>query len=112
MRVDRNAAAVVGHGQESVGAQFDFNEGGVSRQRLVHGVVDDFGEQMMQRLLVGAADVHAGAAAHRLEAFEHLDIGCGIAVLGAEGARGDLERGPALRLRGAEQVVRCLSFSD
>src|SRR6266481_1119260 len=62
MRIDRNAAAIVVDRQKSVGAQFHFNEGGVSRQRLVHGVVDDFGEQMMQRLLVGAADIHAGPA--------------------------------------------------
>ena len=75
MRIDRNAAAVVDDGEESVGAQFDFDERGVPRQCLVHGVVDDFGEQMMQRLLVGAADVHAGAAAHRFEAFEDLDVG-------------------------------------
>ena len=75
MRIDRNAAAIVGDGQEAVGAQFDFDEGGVARQRLVHGVVDDLGEQMMQRLFVGAADIHAGPAANRLEAFEHLDIG-------------------------------------
>ena len=54
--------------------EFDLDEVGVARQRLVHGVVDDFGEQMMQRLLVGAADIHAGPAAHRLEAFQHLDI--------------------------------------
>ena len=46
-----------------------------ARQRLVHGIVDDLGEQVMQRLLVGAADIHAGPAAYRLEAFEHLDIG-------------------------------------
>ena len=85
--------------------EFDFDEGGVARQRLVHGVVDDFGEQMMQRLLVGAADIHAGPAAHRLEAFEHLDVGGGIAGLGAGAARCDLERGAALRLGGAEQVV-------
>ena len=51
-------------------------------QRLVHGVVDDFGEQVMQRLFVGAADIHAGAAADRLEPFEHLDVGRGIAGLG------------------------------
>ena len=86
MRVDRNAAAIVRHGQEAVGAEFDLDEGGVARQRLVHAVVDDFGEQVMQRLLVGAADIHAGAAAHRLEAFEHLDIGRGVAGFGA-GAR-------------------------
>ncbi len=49
--------------------------GGMARHRLVHRIVDDLGEQVVQRLLVGAADIHAGAAAHRLEAFEHLDVG-------------------------------------
>ncbi len=87
MRIDRNAAAIVGHGQESVGAEFDLDEGGVARQRLVHGIVDDFGEQMMQRLFVGAADIHAGPAPDRLEALEHLDIGRGVAGFGAVGAR-------------------------
>ena len=70
-------------------------------QRLVHGVVDDFGEQMMQRLFVGAADIHAGPAAHRLEAFEHLDIGRGIAGFGAAGARRrpSAARGPSVPRR-------------
>jgi hypothetical protein len=111
MRVDRNAAAIVGDGQESVGAQFDLDEGGVPGQGLVHGVVDDFGEQVMQRFLVGAADIHAGAAAHRLEAFQHLDVAGGIAGFGAGDAGCDLERGAALRLRGPEQIVRRFDFS-
>src|ERR1700737_4937113 len=110
MRIDRNAASIVGDGEESVGAQLHFDEGGMARQRLVHGVVDDFGEQMVQRLLVGAADIHAGPAAYRLEPFEHLDIGCGVAGFGACRARRGFERGAAFRLRGAEQVVRCFWF--
>ena len=57
---------------------------------------------MVQRPLIGAADIHAGAAAHRLEAFEHLDIGRGIAGLGAGGAGSDLERGLAFRFIGAK----------
>ena len=93
MRIDRNAAAVVGDGQKPVGAELDLDEGGVAGQRLVHGVVDDFGEQMMQRLLVGAADIHAGPAADRLEAFQHLDIARGIAGFRAGTARGDFQRG-------------------
>ena len=111
VRIDRNAAAVIGNGEEAVGAEFDFDEGGVSRQGLVHGIVDDFGEQMMQRLFVGAPDIHAGPAAHRLEALEHLDVGGGVAGLGAQGARCDLERGAGLRLVDPEQVARCLWFS-
>ena len=47
---------------------------GVAGERLVHRVVDHLGEEMMQRLLVGAADIHAGPAAHRLEPLQHLDV--------------------------------------
>ena len=110
VRVDRNAAAIVGDGQESVRTQFDIDEVRMSRQRLVHGVVDDFGEQMMQRLLVGAADIHAGAAAHRLEAFQHLDVAGGVAGFGAGGAGSDLERGSAFRRTGFKQIVLGFSF--
>ncbi len=96
MRIDRNAAAIVGDGQKSVGAQFHLDERGMAGQRLVHRIVDDFGEQMVQRLLVGAADIHARPAPHRLQAFEDFDVARGIAGFGAGGARGDLERRPAL----------------
>ena len=48
--------------------------------RLVHRIVERLGGEMMQRALVGAADIHAGAAAHRLQTFEDLDILGGIAV--------------------------------
>jgi len=48
-------------------------------ERLVHGVVDHLGEQVMQRLLVGAADVHARPSAHRLKPLQHLDVLGGVA---------------------------------
>jgi hypothetical protein len=41
---------------------------------LIHGVVDNFGRQVVQSGLVGAADVHAGAPTDGLQAFEDLDI--------------------------------------
>ena len=87
MRVDRNAAAVIGDGDKAVGLHLDFDPVGVAGERLVHGVVDHLGEQVMQRLLVGAADIHAGAAAHRLEAFEDLDVLGGVAGLAGGGPR-------------------------
>ena len=109
MRIDRDAAAVVGDGQKAVGAQFDLDERRMPGKRLVHGVVDDFGEQMMQRLFVGAADIHAGAAAYRLEPFEHLDIGRGVAGLGVARARRRPGRRAALRF-GPEQIIGGLGF--
>ena len=94
VHVDRDAAAIVGDGHKAVSLHLDFDEGGMARQRLVHRIVDHLGEQVVQRLLVGAADIHAGAAAHRLEAFEHLDVSGAVAALGAA-------LGPALGLGGA-----------
>src|SRR3546814_15561173 len=50
-----------------------------------------FGGEVVQRALVGAADIHAGAAADRLEPFQYLDRR-GVVITGGRG-------------RGSEQVV-------
>ena len=91
MWVDRNAAAIVGHGEEAVGLERDTDVVGVALDRLVHGVVEHLGEEVMHRLLVGAADIHAGSPAHRLEPLQHLDVGGGVGLLGA--AKGFAARG-------------------
>ena len=101
MRIDRNAAPVVGHGEEPVRSEFHLDKGGVARQSLVHRVVDDFGEQVVQRLLVGAADIHARPPADRLETLENLDIRGGVVGFGPAGTGGDLQRRAAFRLRGS-----------
>ena len=111
MRIDGDAAAVIGDGQKSVGGEFHLDEGGMACQRFIHGVVDDFREQMMQRLLVGAADIHAGPAPHRLQALKHFDVARGVAGFGVSRTRGDFEGGAPLWFTGAEQVVGCLVFS-
>ena len=46
--------------------ELDLDAGGVAGDRLVHGVVEHLREEVMHGLLVGAADIHAGAPAHRL----------------------------------------------
>ena len=81
MRIDRNAAPVIGDGDKAVGLHLDFDPVGVTGERLVHGIVDHLGEQVMQCLLVGAADIHAGAPAHRLKPLQHLDVLGGVAGL-------------------------------
>ena len=87
MRVDRDTAAVVGDGNEAVRLHLDFDPVGVAGERLVHRIVDHLGEQVVQRLLVGAADIHAGAAADGLEPLQYLDMFGGVARLGAAPAR-------------------------
>ena len=98
VRIDGNAAAVVGDGEKAVGAKLHLDEGRVAGQRFVHRVVDDFGEQMVQRLFVGPANIHAGPATNRLKPFEHLDVMSGVVGFSAGGARGSLGRGTAFRL--------------
>src|SRR3546814_13988434 len=63
--LDRYAAAVVAHRHRSVGGEAQLDPACLAGDGLVHGVVQDLGDQMMQRPLVGAADIHARSAAHR-----------------------------------------------
>ena len=68
----------------------DLDAGGVAGDRLVHRVVDDLGEEVVQRVLVGAADIHARAAAHRLQPLQHLDVrgAIGFAAIADGGGAG------------------------
>ena len=79
--VDGDAAAVVAHGQGTVGVQFDLDAVGVARDGLVHRVVDDLGGQVVIGAFVDAADIHAGAQADGLKRFQHLDRGGVVVVL-------------------------------
>jgi hypothetical protein len=111
VRIDRNAAPIVGDSHETVSLHLDFDEGGMSFERLVHRIVDHLGEQVMQRLLVGAADIHAGPPAHRLEPLQHLDMARGIAGLGAARGLGGARRLAAQAARrGFGQVEQRLAL--
>ena len=55
--------------------------GGVAGERLVDGVVDDLVDHVMQAgAVIGVADIHARALAHRVEALEDLDRFCAVVV--------------------------------
>ncbi len=75
-----DAPAVVPHGNFVAGGEFQINARRLAGDRLVHGVVQDFGDQMMQRPVVSTADIHAGPAADRFQPFQHLDILGGIGL--------------------------------
>ena len=72
--VDRDAAAVVAHGAGAVRIERDQNFLGEAGQRLVHRVVDDLVDHVVQAgAVVGVADIHARPLAHGIEALEDLD---------------------------------------
>ena len=78
--VDGYPASVVLHPDRAILVQGDPDGGAVSGHELVHGVVDDFVDEVVQASLIGASDVHAGTAADSLHPFEHLDVCGGILV--------------------------------
>ena len=80
MGFDRDAAAVIGDGQVAVGAEMHLDAVGMAGNRLVHRVVDDFGEEVVQGVGVGAADIHARPAPDGLQPLEDFDIGGGVDV--------------------------------
>ena len=72
--IDRDAGAVVFDGDAVVLVDGDADAVAAPLHGLVDRVVDDLVDHVMQRLAVGAADVHAGTAAHGLQPFQHLDL--------------------------------------
>ena len=69
-----NAATVVGDADAVARKERDFDIIGEPAHRLVARVVENFPDEVVKAGFIGRADVHAGASANRLEAFEHCNI--------------------------------------
>ena len=74
LNVHGDAPAVVGDGDGVAGVDGHGNMLAVARESLVNGVVHDLVDQMVQAGRRCGADIHTGALAHRLQAFQHLDL--------------------------------------
>ncbi len=75
-----DAPAVVPDGHFVAGGEFQINARRFAGHRLVHGVVQDFRDQMVQRPVIGTADIHARPPADRFQPFQHLDVLGGIGL--------------------------------
>ena len=78
MHIHRDAPAVVGNGNQPIPAQGQVDPGAVAGHSLVHGVVQDFVDQVVQAALVGAADIHPGPDADGFQSLQHLNVFGGI----------------------------------
>jgi hypothetical protein len=85
--VDRDAASIVDDLALAVAVECDVDAGRLVGHRLVDAVVDDLPDELVEATGIGRADIHARALADRLQPFENLDVGRGVA------------RGLAARLR-------------
>ena len=74
VNLDRNAAAVIGDRDRSVGVKDHLDDVAMAGQRLVDGVVHHLIDHMVKpRAIIGVADIHARALAHRIKPFQDLD---------------------------------------
>ena len=89
MRIHRDAAPVIGDAQIALFVEMHLDAAGMAGNGLVHAIVDDFGEQVMQCIGIRAADIHTRPPPDRLEPFEYLDIlGRIVASIGQGRGRG------------------------
>ncbi len=85
LHAGRDASAVVGHRDRVVGMDGHDDVVAVAGECFVDGVVDHLEHQVVQAGAVGGvADVHAGALAHGLEAFEDRDRTFAVGVVGRD----------------------------
>ena len=83
VHANRNPAPVVDDGDRAFGVNGDVDRIAVTREMLVHGVVDHLPNEVVKPgPIVRIADVHPRPLPHGLETLEHLDrtlvvAGCG-----------------------------------
>ena len=83
VHANRDAAAIVFDRDRSIGVKLDQHQVAVPRQCFIDRIVRDFENHVVQaRTIIGIADIHAGAFAYCIKAFEDLDrIGTIFALL-------------------------------
>jgi len=79
-RIDGDPSSVILHGDDRILADGDFDVLAEPDHRLVDRVVDDFVDEMMKAVEVGASDVHPGPFTDGFEAFEDLDLIAAVGV--------------------------------
>jgi len=81
MRVNGNAAAIVRDLERSVRHQLHANPTRVTGNCFIHGVIEHFRKQVMQRAFVRAPNIHARAPTNGLQPFKDFNVLGGIADL-------------------------------
>ena len=74
-----NAAAIVRHFAGAILIERDGNLRGIAIGRLVDGVVHNLPNHMVQPARARGTNVHSRAHAHRIQAFQYLNIACVVA---------------------------------
>jgi hypothetical protein len=81
MHADRNAPSVIGDGYTAVHADLDVDVFAIASHGLVHAVVHQLIDEVVQTTRPDVADVHTGIGADVRSVFEHLNVGSGVATI-------------------------------
>ncbi len=73
-----NSAPVITHADHIIRQNFTLNMGADAGKRLVYRIINNFIHKVVKSPGPGGADIHARPFAHRLKAFQHLNILGGI----------------------------------
>ncbi len=117
MWVHRNTAAIVSDGETAIFGECHLDPVRMAGNGLVHRVVEHLGEEVMQRLLIGAANIHARPTPHRLQPFQNLNvlgrvtIRLGRACLVRASGRGFARRGRRGGTGGGKQIIGLVRFA-
>ncbi len=76
-----NATAVVNHGDRVVDMDRNFDRHGVAGQRLVHGVVYNFVDDLVEAFLAIGADIHSRTQAHGFHPLEDFYVVGGVGAV-------------------------------
>ena len=69
-----NPPPVIRNGNQPIPIQRQVDPGAETGHRLIHGVIQNLIDEVMQPPLVGAADIHTRPHPHRLQTLQHLDV--------------------------------------
>lgn len=76
-----DSSSVVFYGAASVGLDVYVYFRAVSGECLVHGIIDDFINEVVQTTASAVSDVHVGTFSDGLDAAENLYVACIVTVI-------------------------------
>ena len=80
MGVDGDPATVIPDGYSPVRTERQLDPTGVAGDGLIHGVIQNLCDQMVQGMFIRATDIHTRTMPDRLKAFQYFNIFGGIAA--------------------------------
>ena len=81
MDFHRYTSAVVGYAHYTILMDSDLDLVTIAGHRFIYAIVNDLADKVMKPPLISAADIHAGAHAHRFDTAKYLNVFGSIVIV-------------------------------